>query len=206
MRVPLARLCAITDRALSGGLSHDRIVEELLRGGARWIQLREKVLPAGLFLRDAQAAASRARAAGGLLIVNDRVDLALAARAAGVHVGRDDLPAQEARRLMGPDALIGVSTHSVEEGIAASALPVDYIAIGPVFPTSTKPGTQPVVGLDAVHRLAGAVGLPVVAIGGIGPGNARRVLDAGASAVAMVSALYSPNSIEKNVADLLARL
>ena len=199
----LPRLCALTDRRLAGGMSHDRIAEAMLRGGARWIQLREKELRPGPFLAQAAVAAALARAGRAILIVNDRVDLALAAGADGVHVGRDDLPAEEARALLGAGRLVGVSTHSVEEGIAASRLPVDYVAIGPVFPTTTKKDTEPVVGLDAVTRLAGAIDLPVVGIGGIGPGNARSVLDAGASAVAVISALYGAGSIEDGVARMI---
>src|SRR5207249_11805259 len=130
-----------------------------------WIQIREKALPAGAWLAQARPAAAAARRAGALVLVNDRADVALAAGADGVHVGRDDLPAEEARRLLGPAALIGVSTHSVEGGIAASHLPVDYVAIGPVFPTRTKPDAARAVGIDSVRRLAPAIPLPAVAIG-----------------------------------------
>jgi thiamine-phosphate pyrophosphorylase len=119
-------------------------------------------------------------------------------------VGRDDLPAVEARRLLGAGAIVGISTHSVEEGIAAARLSVDYVAIGPVFATSTKPDAEPVVGIDAVRRLAAAIAHPVVAIGGIGPDNARDVLLAGARAIAVVSALYEPGrAVAENVALLL---
>jgi thiamine-phosphate pyrophosphorylase len=113
-------------------------------------------------------------ARGAIVVVNDRVDVAVLAGASGVHVGRDDLPATEVRRLMGENAIVGVSTHSVEEGIAAARLPVDYVAIGPVFSTSSKTDAEPVVGLDAVRRLAAAIDLPVVAIGGITVERARR--------------------------------
>src|SRR5258705_12153520 len=171
----LPRLCAITDRGLSGGRDHDAITAALLAGGARWVQLREKTLAAGPFLEQARAAVDRARGEGALVVVNDRADLALASGAGGVHVGRDDLPAALARELLGPSAILGVSPHSVEEGIAAARLPVDYVAIGPVFATTTKRDSEPVVGLQSVRRLAAAIGLPIVAIGGIGPGNAREV-------------------------------
>ena len=202
----LPRLCAITDRALAGGLSHELITRALVRGGARWIQLREKSLPPRQFFSEAAAAVRAARedGPGGLIVVNDRADIALAAAADGVHVGRADLPAEEARRLLGPGALVGVSTHSVGEGIAASHLPVDYVAIGPVFPTATKTDPAPVVGISAVRVLASSIGLPVVAIGGIGPSNAEQVLEAGAHAIAVICALYDPiRSIEENVAALL---
>jgi thiamine-phosphate diphosphorylase len=203
VRPSLPRLCAITDRRLAGGMTHDRITDAMLRGGARWIQLREKDLRPGPFLLQAASAASLARACGAILVVNDRVDLALAAGGDGVHLGRDDLPAEEARILLGPDRLVGVSTHSVEEGIAAARLPVDYVAIGPVFATTTKKDAEPVVGPAAVGRLAETIDLPVVGIGGIGPGNARSVLDAGASAVAVISGLYGAGTIEEGVARML---
>lgn len=217
MPIVLPRLCVLTDRALAGGASHDQIVASLIRAGVRWIQVREKLLPPGAFLRQAKAAVTTAREAGGafsrsgrgdsvLIVVNDRADIALAAAADGVHVGRDDLPPADARRLMGPDRLVGVSTHTVEEAIAASKLPVDYVAIGPVFPTRTKRDADPVVGLETVRRAAAAIELPLVAIGGIGPENARSVLDAGAAAVAVVSAVHGGPSIEENVRRLLARL
>jgi thiamine-phosphate pyrophosphorylase len=207
--VNLPRLCAITDRALAGGASHARIVDELLAGGARWLQVREKVLPPREFLEQARAAVSAAStgAPGALVLVNDRADIAMAAGAGGVHVGRDDLPAAEARRLLGPDAIVGISTHSLEEGIAAAALPVDYIAIGPVFATSTKPDAEPVVGVGTVRLLSAAIRLPVVGIGGIGPANARQVLDAGASGVAVIAALYrGGRSARENVEALLEAL
>ena len=205
-RAPLPRLCAITDRILAGGAAHDEIVRALVAGGARWIQIREKLLPAGQLLAEARRAVGAARAAGAIVLVNDRADLAFAAGADGVHVGRDDLPAADARRVLGPGALVGVSTHSVEEGIAAARSPVDYVAIGPIFPTRTKPDAERPVGIDAVRALASAIPLPIVAIGGIGPDNARDVLGAGAAAIAVISALYEGRSIEENVRCLLALL
>ena len=205
----LPTLCAITDRRMAGGggLSHGAIAAALLAGGARWMQVREKVLGAGELVRQTREVVELGTGAGALVVVNDRVDVAMVVGADGVHVGRDDLPASEARRWMGDDAIVGVSTHSVEEGIAAARLPVDYIAIGPVFPTSTKSDAEPVVGLDAVKRLADAVDLPVVAIGGITQERAREVVRAGAAAVAVVAALYDPRyPIDQNVASMLAAL
>jgi thiamine-phosphate pyrophosphorylase len=179
----------------------------LLAGGARWIQVREKRLGAGQLVREAREVVELAKKAGALVVVNDRVDVARIVNADGVHVGRDDLPAVEARELMGEEAIVGVSTHSVEEGIAAARLPVDYVAIGPVFATSTKRDAEPVVGLDAVKRLADAVDVPIVAIGGITEERAGEVLRAGARAVAVIAALYDPRRpIERNVAAMLAAL
>lgn len=206
-RAALPRLCAITDRGLAGGRDHDAIASALLAGGARWIQVREKRLGAGELVRQVRATVARARACGALVVVNDRADVARAADAGGVHVGRDDLPPDAARRFLGPQAVIGVSTHSVEEGIAVSLLPVDYVAIGPIFATVTKRDAEPVVGLDAVRRLAAAIDRPIVAIGGIGAERAGEVLAAGAHAVAVIAALYDPRRpIEENVAALLRAL
>ena len=203
-RRDLPRLCAITDRGMGGGKSHAEITAMLIAGGARWIQVREKEMGPGALLVEARESVRVARDKGAIVVVNDRVDLAMLAGADGVHVGRDDLPAVEARRLMGKGAIIGVSTHSVEEGIAAAGLPVDYVAIGPVFATSTKEDAEPVVGIGAVRRLAGAIDLPVVAIGGITIERAVEVIHAGAHAVAVIAALYDRRrTIENNVVALI---
>ena len=203
----LPRLCAITDRAATGGRTHGEIARALLAGGARWIQVREKTMGAGGFLVQARDAVRIAHEHGAIVIVNDRVDVALMAGADGVHVGRDDLPAVEARTLMGERAIVGISTHSVEEGIAAARLPVDYVAIGPVFATSTKQDAERVVGIEAVRRLAEAVKVPVVAIGGITEERAGEAMRAGAAAVAVIGALYDPRRpADENVSAMLAAL
>jgi thiamine-phosphate pyrophosphorylase len=159
------------------------------------VQLREKNLPALDFYNQAKAAAER----GLTLIINDRVDVALAVNAAGVHLGQDDLPPEAARQLLGDEAIIGYSTHNIAQAQAAATLPVDYVAIGPifqtstkVFQTSTKANPDPEVGLDGVRAVREAVGnIPLVAIGGITPANAAMVIDAGADSVALISALLS---------------
>lgn len=124
--------------------------------------------------------------------MNDRVDIALAARADGVHIGQDDLPVERARMLLGLDAMIGLSTHSLEQARAAIHSPVDYIAIGPIFETSTKGAADKVVGLAGLRSVREAVGeFPLVAIGGIDRTNALSVLEAGADSVAVISDLVS---------------
>jgi thiamine-phosphate pyrophosphorylase len=133
-----------------------------------------------------------ARARDVKIIVNDRVDIALATCADGVHLGQDDLPPSEARDLLGPDAIIGFSTHSVEQAKAALDLPVDYVAIGPVFSTSTKDDPDPVVGLEGLRAVRSELdSFPLVAIGGIDRSNAGSVLDAGAQSLAIISALIT---------------
>jgi len=140
--------------------------------------------------------ARAAKQAGVQLIVNDRVDIALATGASGVHLGQDDLPPEAARKLLGPRAIIGYSTHNVDQAISATKLPIDYLAIGPIFGTTTKTDTAPVLGLDGVRAVRRAIGeFPLVAIGGITLTNARDVIDAGADSVAIISALLSAPDI-----------
>lgn len=187
----LPRVYPLTDARLSG-LSHADQVAQLTLGGASLIQLREKQLsPAALFT-EARAAFAVAEKAGARLIINDRADIALAVGAHGVHLGQDDLPPEAARRLLGREAVIGFSTHSVEQARKALAEPVDYIAIGPIFGTATKTDTFPVVGLEGVRAVRRVVGdLPLVAIGGISHTNAHEVIEAGADCVAVISALLA---------------
>jgi thiamine-phosphate pyrophosphorylase len=179
----------LTDARLSG-LSHAEQVARLAEGGATFVQLREKHLSPREFCREAEAAVEVARARGVRLVVNDRADIALAVGADGVHLGQDDLDPEAARALLGRGAVVGYSTHSVEQAVAAARLPVSYIAIGPVFHTASKANPDPVVGLEGVRRVRAAVpDVPLVAIGGVTRQNARAVLDAGADSVALIRAL-----------------
>jgi len=186
-----SRLYPITDTRISG-LSHAQQVARLSEGGARLIQLREKHLAPRSFYREAELAVGQAHNLGARLIINDRPDIALAVGADGVHLGQDDLPPGAARELLGPDAIIGLSTHSVAQGQVAAKLPIDYIAIGPIFASATKVNPEPAVGLDVLRRVRDVVGaIPLVAIGGITAENAAQVIAAGADAVAMISALLT---------------
>jgi thiamine-phosphate pyrophosphorylase len=184
----LPRVYAITDTQISG-LSHADQVRLLADGGATLVQLREKRLPALDFYREAKAAAE---IPGVRIIVNDRVDVALAINAAGVHLGQDDLPPEAARKLLGDDAIIGYSTHSIAQAQLAARLPIDYLAIGPIFQTTTKANPDPVVGLDGIRAVRDAIGdIPLVGIGGITAETAASVIEAGADSVALISALLS---------------
>lgn len=188
----LPRVYALTDTQLSG-LSHAEQVRLLSLGGASFIQLREKQMPALGFYEQARAAVAVAAQCGVQLIINDRVDVVLAVGAQGVHLGQDDLPPEAARKLLGAEAIVGYSTHNVEQAIHASKLPIDYLAIGPIFATVTKSDTAPVLGLDGLRAVRRAIGeFPLVAIGGITLANAREVIEAGADSVAIISALLSP--------------
>lgn len=200
------KLYPITDVQLSA-LPHACQVEELSEGGAMLVQLREKRLPPREFYQQAQAVMQLARARGIRVIINDRVDIALALHADGVHLGQDDLPPEAARRLLGERFVIGFSTHNLEQARTAAKLPIDYVAIGPVFTTSTKANHDPVVGLAGLRRVREVTGeLPLVAIGGITQENAAEVIAAGADAVAVVSALLGDGTIARRTRDFLGRL
>jgi thiamine-phosphate pyrophosphorylase len=205
MSLVLPRLYAITDTRLSG-LSHAEQVERLGAGGATLVQLREKHLSPREFHQQAKEALQVARKSGVTLIINDRVDIALALGAGGVHLGQDDLTPEAVRRLLGDRAIIGWSAHNVEQALQAAQQPVDYLAIGPVFHTSTKANPDPIVGLNGLRRVREAVGeMPLVAIGGINSRNIREVLAAGADSVALIAAVVGqPEKIESNTRKLLA--
>lgn len=207
MQISLPKLYPITDARLSG-LSHAEQVRRLSAGGATLIQLREKHRSPREFYKEAEEALRVARSCGVRLIINDRVDLAHALAADGVHLGQNDLPPAQARELLGEHAIIGFSTHNVEQAKEATHLPVDYIAIGPIFETTSKDNPDPVIGLDGLRRIRQIVGeIPLVAIGGIGRENIREVLEAGADAVAVISLLLSnPSGIEDRAREILANL
>ncbi|HEU4933364.1 MAG TPA: thiamine phosphate synthase [Pyrinomonadaceae bacterium] len=192
----LPRVYALTDVQLSGR-SHAEQVELLSLGGASLVQLREKRMPALEFFEQAKAAVTVAERSGVRLIVNDRVDIALAVGASGVHLGQDDLPPHAARKLLGPNAILGYSTHNVDQALEAVKLPIDYLAIGPIFQTTTKTDTFPILGLEGLRAVRRTIGdFPLVAIGGITHANARDAIAAGADSVAVISALLSdPNRI-----------
>ena len=204
-RLELPRVYPVTDRKLSG-LSHAEQVRRLAAAGATLIQLREKHLPADEFYEEAVKAVTAAREAGVVLLINDRVDIAKMTGADGVHLGQDDLPPAAARELLGPDAIIGFSTHSLAEATAAASEPVDYIAFGPIFPTDTKSDTEPVVGLERLAQIRNALPkMQIVAIGGINADNIAAVIEAGADSAAVISsAVAEGENIAKNLALLNA--
>ena len=172
------------------------LADACLSGGARFIQVRAKAAPGGAFLEMCEGVVASARALGAMVIVNDRADIARFARADGVHLGQDDLSPAMARQVLGGDAIVGYSTHTLEQVRAASRLPVDYIAVGPVFGTTSKDTRFGAVGTALVREaraLLSDAGLdtPIVAIGGITLERAASVLDAGATSVAVISDLLS---------------
>jgi thiamine-phosphate pyrophosphorylase len=191
LATPLPRVYPLTDVAISG-LSHAEQVRALVAGGASLIQLREKNASPATFFEQAQLALDVARRNHCRLVINDRVDLALALKADGVHLGQDDVPPAAARKILGPEAIIGFSTHNVEQAKGALDQPIDYLAIGPIFSTSSKQDTAEVFGLDGLRAVRAVVGsVPLVAIGGIDHNNVRLVIEAGADSVAVIGALLS---------------
>ena len=185
------QLYPLTDTRLSQ-LSHAEQIAQLSQLGVRIIQFRDKTLSAREFHREAAEALRVARDVGVKLIINDRVDIALALGADGVHLGQEDLPPAAARQLLGSEAIIGLSTHNLEQARRAAAQPVDYIAIGPIFSTSTKDKPDPEVGLGVLRQVSEIVGkTPLVAIGGISSANGAEVIDSGADAIAVISDLWS---------------
>lgn len=181
-------LYVVLDRTAAAGRDLATVLDGALDGGARIIQLREKTWPSGTLFPVAARLLARCRAAGVPFIVNDRVDLAVAVGADGVHLGQDDLPPAAARALLRPGMILGLSTHSVAQAEAAQAAGADYVAVGSMYPTATKPEFQ-LVGPALVRELRPRIRVPLVAIGGITPDNAGEVIAAGADAVAVISAV-----------------
>ena len=181
-------LYVVLDRGAARGRDLLELLDAAVAGGCRMVQLREKEWPSGRLLPVAERLRARCAAAGVTFIVNDRVDLALAVGADGVHLGQDDLPARVARPLLRPGMILGVSTHGVEQARAAQADGADYVAVGSMFATPTKADFQ-LVGPDLLRKLRGEIRVPLVGIGGITHDNVQEVVRAGADGVAVISAV-----------------
>ncbi|HEX8538014.1 MAG TPA: thiamine phosphate synthase [Cystobacter sp.] len=195
-RVPDLSVYLVTDRLLSRGREVVDVVLAAVRGGVTLVQLRDKDVPARETLALGRVLLERLRPLGVPLIVNDRVDLALALGADGVHVGQGDLPPEVARRLLGPDALVGLSITGAEDLHTLDPAVVDYAGVGPIFPTGSKADATPALGLKELARLRRLLPVPVVAIGGICAANAAAVISAGADGVSVVSAICSADDCE----------
>ena len=184
-------LYLVTDRTLSLGRSTVEVVRAAIRGGVSCVQLREKGCSTREFMDEARLLKALLAGTGVPLFINDRLDVALAVGADGVHLGQNDLPIADARRLVGNRMIIGISAESVADAVRAEAEGADYIGASPVFTTPTKTDTAPPLGLDGLRAIRRAVQLPLVAIGGINADNAAQVLRAGADGLAVVSAIVS---------------
>jgi thiamine-phosphate pyrophosphorylase len=200
----LTGLYAIIDTQSLKRRSHTKAASQAIRGRARIIQLRDKLSSKKELLPIAQQLRNLCVEHDVLFIINDYLDLALATEADGLHLGQDDLPVKEARRLLPIDKLLGCSTTSVEQAIAAEADGADYIAVGSIYPTPTKE-TATVVGLKTLRQIRKAVHLPLVAIGGINKDNAGEVMAAGADSVAVISAILSAKNIEEAARHIAAQ-
>ena len=184
-------LYLVTDRTLSLGRSTVEVVRAAIRGGVSCVQLREKGCSTREFMDEARLLKALLAGTGVPLFINDRLDVALAVGADGVHLGQNDLAIADARRLVGNRMIIGISAESVADAVRAEAEGADYIGASPVFTTPTKTDTAPPLGLDGLRAIRRAVRLPLVAIGGIDADNAAQVLRAGADGLAVVSAIVS---------------
>lgn len=199
-------LMLVTDRALSGGRSAEKIIEAAVSGGVTIVQLREKEATTREFVALGRRMAEILRPRRVPLIINDRVDVALAVLADGVHLGATDMNAADARSILGPKAIIGLSVENEEQAVAADMLDVDYLGVSPIFPTPTKTDTGAAWGIEGLWRLRPLVRKPLVAIGGINTGNAARVLEAGADGLAVVSAICATPDPEAAARELRAIL
>ena len=198
----LPALYAIADASFGDPVDISR---RLFNGGARLVQIRNKTASSGELLEQAVRIIDKAPP-DARLIVNDRADIAKIVRAAGVHLGQEDLSPSAARRILDDDSIVGVSTHDAFQALDTADEPVDYVAVGPVFESSTKKNHAPVLGLDGLAAICGQVERPVVAIGGIRLEHLEEVLATGASSVAVISDLVGHPAIEERTGKFLDRL
>ena len=198
------KLYLVTDRELSLGRSLEEVVSEAVKGGVTVVQLREKDASTGEFIELARRLMKLLKPLLIPLIINDRVDVALAVDADGVHIGQSDMSYEDARRLLGPDKIIGLSVESFEDIEAANALDVDYIGISPVYGTPTKTDTAEPFGLEGLRKAVQMSVHPTVAIGGMNASTIAEVMAAGTDGVAVVSAICSAENIRKATFDLRA--
>ncbi len=200
--MPDLSLYLVTDRGLSLGRSTVDIVRAAVAGGVTCVQLREKECSTRQFVAEARAVREVLVGTGIPLIINDRIDVALAVGADGVHLGQTDMLIADARRLVGTDMLIGISAECVDDAVRAQAEGADYVGISPVFSTPTKTDAAPALGLDGIARIRAATSLPLVGIGGVKPGNAAEIIRAGCDGVAVVSAIVSTPDPRKAATEL----
>lgn len=199
---PETDLYALTDDELSLGRPVAEVAKALLDSGIKILQYREKTKKGGQMLKECLGLRRLTREAGACFIVNDHVDIAILCEADGVHVGQEDLPVEAVRRLVGPDMIIGLSTHNPEQARAAVAAGADYLGVGPIYPTQTKKDVCAPVTLDYLDWVAANIDLPFVAIGGIKRHNIADVAAHGARCCALVSELVGAPDIRARVAEV----
>ena len=196
-------LYAVTDRAWTGKQTLYEQVEAALKGGVTCVQLREKELDETVFLQEAKELCALCRRYGVPFLVNDNVEIAIACGADGIHVGQEDLAAGEVRRRVGETMILGVSVHTVEEACQAVRDGADYLGLGAVFPTNTKTDVEQMSN-ETLRAICDAVDVPIVAIGGINRGNILKLAGSGVDGVALVSAIFSAEDIERTCRELRA--
>lgn len=195
-------LYLVTDRSLARGRTSEAIVRAAIRGGISCVQLREKNCSTRDFLEEAHILKDILEPHKIPLIINDRIDIALAVKADGVHLGQSDMPISYARKIVGGNMIVGISAESVADAVAAEKQGADYIGISPVFATATKNDIAPPLGLEGVRQIREAVKLPLVGIGGINANNSHLVFQAGADGIAVVSAIVSADCPESATTEL----
>lgn len=198
------RVYVLTDAQLSRGRSHLDVIAAAIRGGATMVQYREKSASTRVMIEEARQLQDLCRAHDVPFIVNDRVDVALAVDADGVHVGQDDMPAALARKIIGADKILGVSAETPAQALQAIADGADYLGVGTVFVTGTKPDAGKPIGLEGVGAIARLSKIPIVGIGGINLSNAGDVIGAGAQGVSVISAIVSAVDVQASTRELRA--
>jgi len=196
------KLYLVTDRGILAGRDLLKSIEEAIAGGAALIQLREKDVSTLEFLNIALEVKTLTDKYSIPLIINDRLDIAIAADAAGLHIGQDDMPLKTARKLLGKDKIIGVSTSNVKEAMEAERAGADYVGVGAMFATNTKKDTKSVT-LVELQKIKKSINIPVVAIGGINKSNIKSVFKAGADGAAVISAILGEEDIKSACLSLL---
>jgi thiamine-phosphate pyrophosphorylase len=206
-RLEKLKLYLITDRKLfNAQCSMYLALETALKAGTKFIQLREKRLPARMLLDTAQWVSELTKEYGAKLLINDRVDIALAVGADGVHLGQKSIPAHAVRKISKNKLLIGVSTHGIEEALQAEKDGADFITLGPVFKTQSKLKYGDPIGIDVIRKVKSEVSIPVLAIGGIKPDKVKKVIKAGADGVAVISAILAAKDIRAATEEFLRLL
>jgi thiamine-phosphate pyrophosphorylase len=199
-------LYLVTDRGLCGEKPLDEVVIQAVKGGVAYVQLREKEISTRLFVEEAKKIKKLLESYKVPLIINDRVDVALACGAEGVHIGQEDMPYEIVRKLMGRNAIIGLSVESWEDVVASQGLDISYIGISPVFATPTKTDTKGAWGLDGLAKIKAFSRHPLVAIGGLNESNIKEVVKAGADCIAVVSAICEadqPEAVARRLNDII---
>ena len=198
-------LYVVTNREAQKGRGHVEVVREAIRGGAKCVQLRDKLAPMGQYYRDAKSIAAMCKRHGVTFIVNDYIDICRAVDADGVHLGQEDMPVHVARKILGPDKILGYSTHNEKEAKAAERGGADYVSVGPIFVTPSKEGWKPRTP-RFIRWAARNLKIPFVAIGGIDSYNVKQVVRAGAKRVAVIRAAVGAENIAKATRELRRRI